>query len=62
MSNLPKVDPLKASQRHNQKLSTELSEGAFRETHLELLAEALRDERDAARTELAELKQSQGEK
>lgn len=62
MSNLPKVDPLKASQRHNQKLSTELSESAFRETHLELLAESLRDERDAALAELATLKQKQGAK
>jgi hypothetical protein len=61
MSNLPTVDALKASQRHIQKLSTQLNEGAFRETHLELLAEALRDERDAALAELADLKK-QGEK
>ena len=53
MSNLPTVDPLKAAQRHNQKLSSQLVESQFRETNLEVLAEALRDERDAARSELS---------
>lgn len=60
MSNLPTVDNLKASQRQNQKLATLLTESLYRETQLELLAEALRDERDEAHTELAQLKQKQG--
>lgn len=56
MSNLPELDPLKIAQRHNQKLTTQLNDAQYRETNLEILAEALRDERDAARNELATLK------
>lgn len=56
MSNLPTVDELKIAQRHNQKLSIQLSEAVFRETQLEVLAEAIRDERDAAVAERDALK------
>jgi len=61
MSNLPAVDNLKVAQRSIQKLTTQISEGMHRESQLEILAEALRDERDAARSQVEQLKQQQGE-
>lgn len=61
MSNLPTVDPQKVLQRNNQKLTTSLSDATLRESQLEILAEALRDERDKALADLAELQQKQGE-
>lgn len=62
MSNLPKIDLLKVTQRNNQKLAAQLTDSTFRETHLEILAETLRDERDKAIAELEELRQNLGEK
>lgn len=56
MSNLPTLDSLKVAQRHIEKLSTRVAESEYRETKLEILAETLRDERDAARAEVAVLK------
>jgi hypothetical protein len=61
MSNLPAVDNLKVAQRSIQKLTTQISEGMHRESQLEILAEALRDERDAARSQVEQLQQQQGE-
>jgi hypothetical protein len=55
MSTLPAIDPLKVAERKIQKLSAELAESKDIETRLEILAEALRDERDEARAKAAEL-------
>jgi hypothetical protein len=48
MSELPTIDPLKVAQREASKLATQLRESLNRETQLEILAEALRDQRDEA--------------
>jgi hypothetical protein len=65
MSELPQIDSLKAEQRTNAKLIAKAGEdakaAATRESQLELLAEALRDERDAARAEISELRQQLAE-
>ena len=59
MSQLPKIDQLKVQQRINEKLTAELAQAkkisASNESSLELLAEALRDERDEAVAKVAEL-------
>jgi len=54
MSALPTIDPLKVAQRSIQKLEAGLKESQNNETHLEILAEALRDERDELDTKLTE--------
>lgn len=51
MTALPQIDPAQVA----QKLLSKNSELTFQVTQLEVLAEALRDERDAARTKVAEL-------
>lgn len=48
MSELPTIDPLNVANREAEKLRTLVAEGIHRETQLEILAEALRDERDEA--------------
>lgn len=48
MSELPTIDPLKVAQRSAQKYRSELAESKDMVTQLEILAEALRDERDEA--------------
>lgn len=53
MSELPTIDPLKVAKREADKLRTQLADANYRETQLEILAEALRDERDEAREALA---------
>lgn len=55
MSELPQLDPAKILERDNLKLEAENRELKKRETHIELLAEALRDERDEAREEVTRL-------
>jgi hypothetical protein len=55
MSELPTIDPLKVAQRTAQKRLEELTQSKFNETQLEVLAEALRDERDEAVGKVAEL-------
>jgi hypothetical protein len=54
MSELPKIDELKVEKKNVQKLRLNLAESENRESTLEALAEALRDERDEARAKLAE--------
>lgn len=56
MSELPTIDPLKVATREAEKLRTRITEASYRETQLEILAETLRDQRDAAIVELNELK------
>jgi hypothetical protein len=56
MSELPQIDPLKVAQREVAKLSADLAEYRTRETQLEILAEALRDQRDEALAGLQELR------
>lgn len=56
MSELPQIDPLKVAQREVYKLQNELQEYRKRETQLEILAEAIRDERDEAREGLEKLR------
>lgn len=51
MSDLPEIDPNKVAQRLNAKGA----EKEYQLIQLELLAEALRDERDQARTERDDL-------
>jgi len=48
MSELPTIDPLKVAKREAEKLRSQVADSSFRETQLEVLAEALRDERDEA--------------
>ena len=55
MSNLPQLDPSKILERENLKLEAENKELKKRETHIELLAEALRDQRDEALEEVTRL-------
>lgn len=50
MSTLPSIDPNKVSQR----LLTKASEYLLQTIQLEILAEALRDERDGYQSELSE--------
>lgn len=54
MTDLPEIDPNKASEHLINKLATENLELRKQLVSLELLATALRDERDAARSELTE--------
>jgi hypothetical protein len=56
MSALPEIDELKVAKRELDKLRQQVLTGNNREAHLEILAEALRDERDALANEIAELK------
>ncbi len=51
MTNLPEIDPSKASEHLINKLATENLELRKQIVSLELLATALRDERDSARGE-----------
>lgn len=60
MSELPQIDPLKVAQREVYKLQNELQDYRKRETQLEILAEAIRDERDEARAQLEELRNQEG--
>jgi len=53
MSEIPAIDELKVAKREAEKLRRQVAEASFRETQLEVLAEALRDERDEARRALA---------
>lgn len=46
MSELPTIDPLKVAKREADKLRSQVAEASYRETQLEVLAEALRDQRD----------------
>jgi hypothetical protein len=50
MSNLPQIDPAKLA----QKLATKNAEQSYQLVQLEVLAEALRDERDEALQKLEE--------
>lgn len=59
MSELPVIDAHKVAQREVEKLRAQITEANYREAKLEVLAEALRDERDAARAEIAEFYKSQ---
>lgn len=52
MSELPQIDPLKVALREAAKLRDLLSESTLRESQLEILAEALRDQRDELQKEL----------
>lgn len=57
MSNdLPQIDPASITEREKLKLEAEVTEYKKRETHLELLAEALREQRNTLREELASAK------
>lgn len=53
MSALPEIDEVKAAHREISKLREQVAAATNRESRLEVLAEALRDERDEARAELA---------
>jgi chromosome segregation ATPase len=55
MSELPQIDPLKVAQKDVAKLETELRASRNRESQLEVLAEALRDQRDDYERRLTEL-------
>jgi chromosome segregation ATPase len=54
MSELPTIDSLKVAQRKLSKQAARITELEDNETNLEILAEALRDQRDEARSQLAE--------
>lgn len=56
MSDLPQIDPLKAAHREISKLREEIEGYRSREAQLEILAEAIRDERDEARQGLEDLR------
>lgn len=56
MSELPQIDPLKAATREIAKLATEVDGYRKRESQLEILAEAIRDQRDEALEALEELR------
>lgn len=51
MSDLPSIDPAKVA----QKLLTKVTDLTHQTVQLEVLAESLRDERDAARRQVADL-------
>lgn len=53
MTNLPEIDPAKVSDHLINKIATENLELRKQIVSLELLATALRDERDEARNDLA---------
>lgn len=57
MSTLPEIDPLKVAQKDAAKLENELRASRNRESQLETLAEALRDQRDERDARIAELEQ-----
>jgi hypothetical protein len=59
MSALPEINELKAAHREIGKLREQVAAATNREARLEVLAEALRDERDEA---LAKLDESAAEK
>lgn len=54
MSELPQIDPLKVAQKDIAKLEAEVRASRNRESQLETLAEALRDQRDEALAKLEE--------
>lgn len=54
MSALPEIDELKAAHRELSKLREQVAAATNREARIEILAEALRDERDEALAKLAE--------
>lgn len=54
MSELPTIDPLKVAKREAEKLRSQVAEAFYRETQLEILAEALRDQRDEYEAKLNE--------
>jgi len=56
MSELPQIDPVKAAHREISKLREEVEGYRTREAQLEILAEAIRDERDEARAGLEDLR------
>lgn len=55
MSELPQIDAQKSIERLSHKFAAQLAESVVRESNLELLAEALRDERDALRERVTEV-------
>lgn len=55
MSELPVIDELKAAHREIGKLREQVVSATTRESQLEILAEALRDQRDEALAKVAEL-------
>lgn len=52
MSELPQIDPIKVAQKDIAKLEAEVRASRNRESQLEALAEALRDQRDEALSKL----------
>ncbi len=54
MSELPQIDPLKVALKDAGKLEAELKASRNRESQLEVLAEALRDQRDDYQKQLEE--------
>lgn len=61
MSALPEIDPLKVAQKDIVKLEAEVRASRNRESQLETLAEALRDQRDELETQLAEARTAKAE-
>lgn len=57
MSELPTIDSANLLERENQKLRSLYLESLRRESQLELLAEALRDERDNYQRELTQVQE-----
>lgn len=57
MNDLPQIDPSKVTESVSKKLSLIISDLTGQVATLELLATALRDERDVERTTASELKQ-----
>lgn len=57
MNDLPQIDPTKITESVSKKLSVSISDLMVQVVTLELLATALRDERDKERTTVNELKQ-----
>jgi hypothetical protein len=62
MSALPEIDEVKAAHRELGKLREQIAAATNREARLEILAEALRDERDAARARVSELEAEKTQK
>lgn len=54
LSELPQIDPLKVAHKDIIKLEAEVKASRNRESQLETLAEALRDQRDEFEKQLAE--------
>lgn len=62
MSALPEIDEVKAAHREIGKLREQVAAATNRESRLEILAEALRDERDEAQARVAELEAEKPQK